>query len=81
MSFVLYHIAKDPKIQDRLKEEVQESLIKHNGWTYQAVKDMTYLDQVIQGEAMKLWILHELKWIQIWIHQSVMGFSIVVNSG
>lgn len=50
LGFVLYHTGKDPRIQKMLQEEVDSVLAKHGKCTYQALKEMTYLDQVIQGE-------------------------------
>lgn len=51
MSFILYHLAKDVTVQERLSEEVDRVLAKHGGcYSYQAVKEMTYLDQIIQGD-------------------------------
>lgn len=51
MSYGLYELAKNPDKQDKLREEIKEVLKKHNNEiTYEAMKEMSYLDQVISGE-------------------------------
>uniref|UniRef100_A0A1B6LA08 Cytochrome P450 n=1 Tax=Graphocephala atropunctata TaxID=36148 RepID=A0A1B6LA08_9HEMI len=54
LMFALYHIAKDPVVQERSAEEVESSLAEHGGWTYQAIKEMAYLDMVLQ-ETLRLY--------------------------
>lgn len=50
MSFALYELAKNPEIQDKLRLEIEAILKKHNQEiTYEGVKEMTYLQQVING--------------------------------
>lgn len=49
LSFAMYHIAKNPVIQSQLTKEIDTAVAKHGVWTYQAVKDMTFLDQIVQG--------------------------------
>lgn len=49
LSFILYHVAKDQEIQRKMREEIDTVLTKHGHWSYQAVKEWTYMDQVIQG--------------------------------
>lgn len=53
IGFVLYHAGKDHNVQKLLREEVDSVLAKHGKCTYQAIKEMTYMDQVLQG--MNLW--------------------------
>ena len=51
MNFFLFSIAKNPHVQSRLQKEVDSILAKHNNyWNYQMLKEMTYIDQVIQGK-------------------------------
>ncbi|KAH0952172.1 hypothetical protein HN011_012208 [Eciton burchellii] len=53
LSFVGYQLATHPKVQAKLREEVVSVLNKYNGViTYEALKDMTYMDQVI-NESMR----------------------------
>uniref|UniRef100_A0A1B6M4G6 Cytochrome P450 n=1 Tax=Graphocephala atropunctata TaxID=36148 RepID=A0A1B6M4G6_9HEMI len=49
--FALFFIAKHPEVQKKLTEEVDYILEKRGGWSYQAVKEMTYLDMVLQETA------------------------------
>lgn len=50
VSFVLLNLAQNLDIQQRLQQEV-DSILKHcGGWSYDAIKDMTYMDQVVQGK-------------------------------
>lgn len=51
LSFCLYEISVNPEIQSRLKKEIGDVLIKHNGKAdYQALKEMTYMEAVINGK-------------------------------
>lgn len=50
VTMALYHIAKDTEIQTRLRDEIDATTAKQGTWTYQGVKDMVYMDQVLQGE-------------------------------
>uniref|UniRef100_A0A1B6JHJ0 Cytochrome P450 n=1 Tax=Homalodisca liturata TaxID=320908 RepID=A0A1B6JHJ0_9HEMI len=54
--FALYHIAKDAEIQARAVQEVDTVIARHGGWTYQAVKDMHYMDMILQ-ETLRLYPL------------------------
>jgi cytochrome P450 family 6 len=50
MSLALYELAYRPEIQDRLRREIDEVLKKHDGViTYNAIHEMSYLDQVVNG--------------------------------
>ncbi|XP_073823361.1 probable cytochrome P450 6a14 [Musca autumnalis] len=54
MSFGLYELAKNPDKQDILRQEVMDVLKKHNNQlTYEAMMEMSYLDQVI-SETLRL---------------------------
>ena len=55
LAFVLYELAKNPDIQERLRAEIEEVT---NGdlekeWTYDNLQTLTYLDQVI-NETLRL---------------------------
>jgi cytochrome P450 family 6 len=46
----LYELGYRPQIQKKLREEITKVLAKHNGViTYEALAEMTYLDQVVNG--------------------------------
>ncbi|KAL6260990.1 hypothetical protein P5V15_008517 [Pogonomyrmex californicus] len=48
LSFIGYNLATNPKVQEKLREEVISVLNKYDGViTYEALKEMTYMDQVI----------------------------------
>ncbi|KAG5319425.1 CP9E2 protein, partial [Pseudoatta argentina] len=54
LSFVGFHLANNPKVQEKLRDEVMSVLNKYDGViTYEALKDMTYMDQVI-NESMRV---------------------------
>ncbi|KAF7991637.1 hypothetical protein HCN44_010438 [Aphidius gifuensis] len=48
MSFAMYEISKNPKIQQRLVNEIDDVIAKHGSMTYQAILEMEYLDCVIR---------------------------------
>ncbi|CAL1679337.1 unnamed protein product [Lasius platythorax] len=48
MSFVAFHVASHPKVQEKLRKEVMTVLDKYDGViTYEGLKEMTYMDQVL----------------------------------
>lgn len=51
ISTCLYTIARYPHIQKSLYNEIDKVLKAHNGqWCYEAVKEMSFLDMVMQGK-------------------------------
>lgn len=50
LQFCLYELACNPTVQERLFQEIQEVLQKHNNdMKFDALDDLTYLDQVVNG--------------------------------
>jgi cytochrome P450 family 6 len=49
ISFALYELALNPTIQDRLRQELKETFVKHGDFTYDAIYEMKYLDMVVNG--------------------------------
>ncbi|KAK4874012.1 hypothetical protein RN001_013372 [Aquatica leii] len=55
MSFIAYELAKNQDVQQKLQEEIQETLLKCNGnLTYEAVHKMMYMDMVV-SETLRKW--------------------------
>ncbi|XP_034248782.1 cytochrome P450 6k1-like [Thrips palmi] len=53
-SLTMFELTKHPEIQDKIVEEVQEVLKRHNGeLTFDAVSEMTYLDKVVSETLRK----------------------------
>ena len=51
MTFCLYELSLHQDIQDRLREEIDIVLLKHDGKpTYEGIQEMEYLDKVISGK-------------------------------
>lgn len=59
-SFALYHIAMDDDIQDRLRNEIKEMLVKNDGKvTYDSImsaSEMPYLNQVV-NETLRIYAI------------------------
>jgi cytochrome P450 family 6 len=52
MSFALYELAQNQSVQDKARKSIQEVLGRHNGkLTYEAVMEMGYITQCINGES------------------------------
>lgn len=50
LTFACYELAVHPEIQERARTEVREALEKHGGRVcYEALADMPYLENVLQG--------------------------------
>ena len=51
MTFCLYELAMNPDIQERVRNEMDNVLDRHDGnITYEAISEMEYLDKVVSGE-------------------------------
>ncbi|CAH1375250.1 unnamed protein product [Tenebrio molitor] len=48
LSFVLYELALNQEIQDRLRQEVKENCDENGDFTYEALHKMKYLDMVLK---------------------------------
>lgn len=49
-TFVLYELAQNPEIQEKLRQEIDDILEVHKGQiTYHALQEMTYMEQVVNG--------------------------------
>lgn len=81
MSYCLYELAKNQKIQDRLRAHIDEVLQKHgNQITYEALLDMPYLDQVI-NETLRLYPPLSLLQRKLVKPYKVPGTSCVLDPG
>ncbi|XP_058060790.1 probable cytochrome P450 6a14 [Anopheles bellator] len=55
MNFCLYELAKNPDIQERLRDEINQAIDENGGAvTYDMVMNITYLDQVI-NETLRMY--------------------------
>ncbi|XP_026760052.2 cytochrome P450 6B5-like [Galleria mellonella] len=62
MSYVLYLLAKNPHIQEKLHQEIDKTLEKHNGeLTYDAIQDMTYLSKIFDETLRMFPIVSQLQ--------------------
>lgn len=51
LTYALYELALNKEIQDRARHEIRAVLKKHNGqFTYDAMMEMTFVEQIISGE-------------------------------
>lgn len=58
MTFCLYELANHPDIQEKVREEVIHVLKQHKGVvSYEAIQDMKYLAQVLDGKCSLLHLL------------------------
>lgn len=50
MSFLLYELALNPNIQEKLAEEIKETDRKNKGFDYNSIQHMKYMDMVVSGK-------------------------------
>lgn len=60
MTFALLELSRNQDKQDKLRDDIKRALKKHGSMTYEAIMDMSYLDQVVFGKiilrvSQKLW--------------------------
>lgn len=61
LSFCLHELAKNQQIQNRVYEEINRVLERHDGKiTYEAVSEMKYLEQCIDGSFISTILNHQL---------------------
>lgn len=54
LSFAAYELALQPEVQEKLQNEIDETLINCNGCiTYEILMQLKYLDMVVSGNFMK----------------------------
>lgn len=55
LSWCLYELSLNPAIQKRVQNEIDEVLVRYNGeFTYESLKEMTYLEMCLDGELFSL---------------------------
>lgn len=51
MCYSLFELSQNQDVQDKARDNVKTMLAKHGGvFTYEALMDMTYLENCISGE-------------------------------
>jgi cytochrome P450 family 6 len=61
MTFALYELAKHQDMQDRLRKEIREVLAKHQDQvSYDAILEMKYMNQVIDGTTLSFYLIVQL---------------------
>jgi len=67
MTFCLYELSLHQDIQDRVRQEIDVVLQKHDGkLTYEGIQEMVYLDKVVSGKT-NFWRLLRKHSIGSWI--------------
>ncbi|KAJ0177947.1 hypothetical protein K1T71_006820 [Dendrolimus kikuchii] len=80
MTFLLYQLALNPHIQDKLIAEIDEVITKHNGQvTYECLTDMVYLEQVFK-ETLRLFAIADLM-RNVVVDYKVPGTDVVLKKG
>lgn len=61
MTFTLYELCMNEKIQERLRKEIIDITTKYEGKiTYESINEMAYLDNVVHGK----WIFRIIRYVQ-----------------
>lgn len=50
LSFCLFELGRNHDIQNKLRNEIERVIEKHGGVTYEAINDMSYMNQVVNGK-------------------------------
>ncbi|XP_012279896.1 probable cytochrome P450 6a14 isoform X2 [Orussus abietinus] len=53
VNFALYELARNPKIQEKLLEEIDSTVEKHGSFSYDVIHGMEYLDRVVRETMRK----------------------------
>lgn len=58
MTFTLHELSENLDIQESVRKEIEEVLAKHDGKiTYEALNEMRYLEQCINGKLIKFFMI------------------------
>lgn len=58
MTFTLHELSENLDIQESVRKEIEEVLAKHDGKiTYEALNEMRYLEQCINGKLIKFFVI------------------------
>lgn len=54
ISYTIFELALNPKVQEKLREEIKANVKKNNGLTYDGIQEMEYMKLVLKGEYFPL---------------------------
>lgn len=81
MNYCMYELSLDEEIQDKARNDVRNALNKHGGeYTYEAVGDMTYLEQCINETLRKYPVVVALQRCSIKEYK-IPGTDVVLPAG
>lgn len=68
MIFCLHLLAHHQTIQDEARESIRNILVKYNGnWCYDAVMEMSFMEQIIEGDYLTMAPDNGLKFIKAYL--------------
>lgn len=81
MTFLFYHLARNPEIQDKLIIEIDDALEKNNGQiTYELINSLEYLDKNLQ-ETLRLHPIVEPLQRNAQVDYKLPGTDLVIKKG
>ncbi|CAG4965667.1 unnamed protein product [Parnassius apollo] len=81
MTFMLYELAKNPDVQEKLIKELDEVLQRHNGEvTYETLNDMKYMEKVFD-ETLRMYPLVEPLQRRAQVDYTIPGTKVTINKG
>ncbi|KAJ0175193.1 hypothetical protein K1T71_009334 [Dendrolimus kikuchii] len=81
MAFLLYELAHNPGVQDKLIAEIDEVIAQHNGQvTYECLTDMVYLDKVFK-ETLRMYSLVEPLTRNVLADYKIPGTNVILKKG